>query len=143
MLRRDFILVAAATVSVLACKSNAGEPQRCKHCGMKIDPSSAWRAELVAADGTTSSFDTPRCALSSWRSGKSEARSLRVQEYYERRWRSAEELRFVIGGDVVGPMGPDFVPVDPTRVNKFIQDHGADRALRLDEITTDVFKAMK
>jgi hypothetical protein len=110
---------------------------------MKIDPASAWRTDLVASDGTTTSFDTPRCALTSWRSGKSQAASLRVQEYYERTWRSAEELRFVIGGDVVGPMGPDLVPVEPSRVTKFIQDHGADRALRVDEITADVLAAMK
>lgn len=142
MLRRDFLLLAAATIATAACKSKPAE-QRCKHCGMKIDPESAWRADLVAADGATTSFDTPRCALTSWRSGKSQAASLRVQEYYDRQWRSADELRFVIGGDVVGPMGPDLVPVDPARATKFIQDHGADRALRLDEITTDVLGSMK
>ena len=142
MVRRDFLLLVAATLTAAACKSKTAE-QRCKHCGMKIDPSSPWRADLVAADGTTTSFDTPRCALTVWRSGKSQASSLRVQEYYERRWRNAEELRFVIGGDVVGPMGPDLVPVDPARATKFIQDHGADRALRLDEVTTDVLGAMK
>ncbi|HVH46098.1 MAG TPA: nitrous oxide reductase accessory protein NosL [Labilithrix sp.] len=143
MLRRDFIRLVAATLVVPACKGKPGE-QRCKHCGMRIDPASPWRADLVGADGvTTTSFDTPRCALSSWRSGKSTAASLRVQEYYERRWRSAEELRFVIGGDVPGPMGPDLVPVDPARATKFIQDHGADRAVRLDEITMDVLGAIK
>jgi nitrous oxide reductase accessory protein NosL len=142
MHRRDFILMAVATAVAAACKSKPSE-QRCKHCGMKIDPSSAWRATLVATDGTSTSFDTPRCALTSWRSGKPQAVLVQVQEYYERRWRSGEELRFVIGGDVVGPMGPDLVPVDPTRATKFIQDHGADRALRLDEVTMDVLAGIK
>lgn len=139
MRRRAFFLLAAGGLVVAACKKE----QRCKHCGMRIDPSSAWRAELIAADGSATSFDTPRCALTSWRTGKSQATSLRVQEYYERKWRSAEELRFVIGGDVAGPMGPDLVPVDPSRATKFIQDHAADRALRLDEITADVLSGMK
>jgi hypothetical protein len=141
MHRRDFLLLAAASALVVACKSKP--EQRCKQCGMRIEPASAWRADLVLADGSTASFDTPRCALTAWRTGKSQAVSLRVQEYYERRWRGADELRFVIGGDVAGPMGPDLVPVDPTRVTKFIQDHGADRALRLDEITTDVLSGLK
>lgn len=141
MRRRDFILTAATALFPLAaCKK--GEP-RCKHCGMRIDPSSPWRADLVLADGTATSFDTPRCALTSWRTGKTQATALRVQEYYDRRWRGGDELRFVIGGDVVGPMGPDLVPVDPPRATKFIQDHGADRALRLDEITTEVLNALK
>ncbi len=140
MLRRELIVGVAAALVLVACKK---AEQRCKHCGMRIDPESAWRTELVAADGTTTSFDTPRCALTSWRSGKTQATAVRVQEYYERQWRGGEEVRFVLGGDVVGPMGPDLVPVDPSRVTKFIQDHGADRALRLEEVTLDVLSSMK
>jgi nitrous oxide reductase accessory protein NosL len=141
MRRRDFILAAVAlTLPVNACKKN--EP-RCRHCGMRIDRSSPWASDLIMADGATVSFDTPRCALTAWRTGKTLATSLRVQEYYERRWRAGDELRFILGGDVVGPMGPDLVPVDPSRAVKFIQDHGADRALRLDEITPDVLNTMK
>ena len=41
----------------------------------------------------------------------------------------------------MGPMGPDLVPVDPSRVTKFLRDHGADRAYRLDEITLEVLQA--
>jgi copper chaperone NosL len=131
----------AVLVVVAACKPKAREGEsssRCKHCGMKIDPASAWRADLVLADGSTAPFDTPRCALTSWRSGKTAATSIRLQEYYDRTWKNGTDLRFVIGGDVVGPMGPDLVPVDPTRVSKFIQDHTADRSLRLEEVTLDV-----
>ena len=35
-------------------------------------------------------------------------------------------------------MGPDLVPVDPARVTKFIQDHGAARGLKPDEIDVAV-----
>lgn len=137
--RRDFLFLIAVTAAlglsgVAGCKKEA----RCKNCGMRIDPASQWRAELVAADGAVTTFDTPRCALQAWRSGKTPAKSLRVLDYYDRQSRDGNDVRFVIGGDVVGPMGPDLVPVDPARVSKFIQDHAADRALRLDEVTSDV-----
>src|SRR5215213_7744510 len=115
MKRRAF-LVALGLVA-LACKKE----QRCSHCGMRIDPASAWRTELVSEGGAITSFDTPRCGLTSWRSGKTAAKTIRVQEYYERRWREGTEVRFMIGGDVVGPMGPDLVPVEPSRATKFIQ----------------------
>lgn len=136
MNRRHFLLSSVlvfAAFSEMACKK---EP-RCANCGMRIDPASPWRAELVAEDGSATSFDTPRCALVHWRSGKSRARTLRVQEYYERTPRDANDVRFVVGGDVVGPMGPDFVPVDPSRVSKFIQDHAAERSFRLEEISLE------
>lgn len=139
MNRRRFVLAltAAPLVALAACKKEA----RCKRCGMKIDPTSPWRAELVGADGAVTAFDTPRCALNSWRSGQTPAKTLRVQEYYDRAWRDGSELRFMIGGDVAGPMGPDFVPVDPSRVTKFIQDHGAERALELAAIDEAFLKA--
>ena len=137
MQRRSFLL--GVPLSLLACKKE----QRCSHCGMKIDPSSAWRTELVGEDGTVTSFDTPRCALTSWRSGKTPAKTIRVQEYYERKWREGSEVRFLIGGDVVGPMGPDLVPVETSRAMKFIQDHNADRALSLDEVTLQVLNDQK
>jgi hypothetical protein len=106
---------------------------------MKLDERSAWRAELVDDRGAvTATFDTPRCALTSWRSGVTAAKALHVQEYYEGAARDGEQVVFVVGGDVVGPMGPDLVPVDPARAAKFLKDHGAERALRLDEVTLPV-----
>jgi hypothetical protein len=140
MRRRDFVvgLVAALAITASsACKKDV----RCKHCGMKIEPASAWRAELVGEDGQVTAFDTPRCALQAWRSGETPAKSIRVQEYYDRTTKDGTEVRFVLGGDVSGPMGPDFVPVDPPRVSKYIQDHGAERAFRLEEVTAEVLRA--
>lgn len=109
---------------------------------MKIDPASPWRTDLVGADGTTS-FDTPRCAFTSWRGGKTAATTLKVQDYYDRQWRDGTQLKFIVGGDVVGPMGPDLVPVDPARATKFIQDHGADKAYSQAEVTLDVLNSIK
>jgi len=139
MNRRAFLFGLGLSTFALACKK---EP-RCSHCGMKIDPASTWQTKLVDDAGTTTSFDTPRCALTAWRSGKTPAKGIRVQDYYDRVWREGTEVRFVLGGDVVGPMGPDLVPVDTSRVTKFIQDHNADRALALDEVTLEILGKMK
>ena len=94
-------------------------------------------------DGKVTAFDTPRCALTSWRSrndAREDASACRSTTTARRA--TATSVRFVIGGDVVGPMGPDLVPVDPPRASKFIQDHGADRALELDEITPQVLASI-
>jgi nitrous oxide reductase accessory protein NosL len=140
MNRIDRRALLAATLASFAFAIPLGckKEERCKNCGMRIDPTSPWRTELVLDDGSVAQFDTPRCAFQSWRSGKTSAKTLRAQDYYDRQMRDAGSLRFVVGGDVIGPMGPDLVPVDPARASKFIQDHGADRALRLEEVTTAV-----
>lgn len=127
-LRRRAFLVA---ILLAGCKKD----ERCKTCGMKIDRASPWRAEIVTSSGATLAFDTPSCALRSWARDKGAVKTLRVQEYYDRAWRDAKDVRFMVGGDVTGPMGPDLVPVDPSRVTKFIQDHGASRGVRLDEVS--------
>jgi len=131
--RRKALLGASIAIAAAAATTGCKKSPRCKRCGMKLDPASAWRAELVTPTGVVA-FDTPRCALTSWRTGQTPATAIRVQEYYERVTRDGADVRFAVGGDVVGPMGPDFVPIDPARASKFIQDHGAERVLRLDEM---------
>jgi hypothetical protein len=132
MNRRAFVL----GVTLVACKRE----ERCKTCGMKIDRASVWTTELSTQDGRTLVYDTPRCALYAMRKEGVAAKSMRVREYYDAKgpMRDAKDLRFVKGGDVAGPMGPDFVPVEPSRVSKFIQDHGADRAFTVEEISAEV-----
>lgn len=136
MIRRALLL--GLGVALLACKRE----ERCKTCGMKIDRASVWTTEIVSPDDKTLVFDTPRCALYAMRKEGVAAKTVRVREYYDAKgpMRDAKDLRFVEGGDVVGPMGPDFVPVEPSRVSKFIQDHGADRAYTLEEITSEVLQ---
>ena len=128
--RRTFVLLGLA---LAACKTSA---PRCAHCGMKIDPTSAFRAELVL-DGTTRSFDTPRCALTEWVSGGKKA-IVRVQDYYDRAWRDGKDVRFVLGSDVVGPMGPEIVPVDAARVPKFTRDHEGSRDYGQEQLTPEL-----
>jgi nitrous oxide reductase accessory protein NosL len=132
--------VLFALVLAAAC-SRTGD--RCAFCGMKIDPASAFRAELVR-DGKTRAFDAPRCAFGA-RLAEGSSDRLRVQEYYDRAWRDAAEVRFVVKSDVQGPMGPDLVPVDPARVTKFIADHapGQGRALAASDVTKDVLAELR
>lgn len=139
MKRREFVVLSTLGLLGVACKREL----RCKHCGMRIEPASPWRTDIVEADGTVTSYDAPRCALAVFTRDAGHGKSLRVQDYYDRQTLDAKDARFLLGGDVLGPMGPDLVPVDPSRASKFIQDHGAERALRLDEITPAILERLK
>jgi hypothetical protein len=106
---------------------------------MRIDPQSAWYAKI---DGEVRrSFDTPRCALSGWTRAPSKT-TLFVQDYYGRVWHSGDEVRFVVGSDVTGPMGADLVPVLPVQTAKFIGDHGG-HALAVGEVTEQVLRELR
>jgi hypothetical protein len=135
-------LLALASLSVVACRKGESA-DRCSNCGMKIDPKSPWRALLVTAEGSEKAFDTPRCALAAWRRGKVPAVKIRVQEFYDRTWLDGDAVRFVVGSDVPGPMGPDLVPVDATRAEKFLKDHEGQRALALGDITAELIEQVQ
>jgi nitrous oxide reductase accessory protein NosL len=63
------------------------------------------------------------------------AREAWVIEYYTGQRRPAEALFYVIGSDVQGPMGRDFVPVEGReRAQRFRADHHGDRVLAWSEI---------
>jgi copper chaperone NosL len=132
--RRGALACLAFVWTLTSCEKG---DERCALCGMKIDSLSAWRADLELVDGTTRHFDTPRCALRAWRGGRFDARTIRVIEYYDRVWKDGNEVAFVIGSDVNGPMGPDVVPVDPLRAQKFADDHSAGRPMPLRLITSE------
>jgi hypothetical protein len=140
-------LVSSSLVLVTAC-SRTPAADRCERCGMKLDPARAlWSAELVTSDGATHHYDAPRCALDARGALGSSATKLRVHEYYEYsshpQMRDANDVLFVLGSDVDGPMGPDLVPVDPPKAKKFMADHAAKRALPLAEITPGVLAELR
>lgn len=135
--RRSFL---ATLVAGVAC----GHPkERCARCGMILDPASAWNSDLQLVGGGVARFDSPRCALTAWRSGAARASALRVQEYYGKQWRDGREVAFVVGSDVIGPMGADLVPVDPARAAKFAADHAGTRPLRLESITSELLASIR
>jgi nitrous oxide reductase accessory protein NosL len=145
--RRAFFALPLVLGTLSACKKDpstapsSATTGRCSNCGMKLTADSPWLAELVAEDGTKLTFDTPRCALTASLAGKKG--KLRVQDYYDRKWRDAAEVRFVTGSSVLGPMGPDLVPVDVARAPKFVQDHQGEKTLKLEEISKAVLEDLK
>ena len=117
MIRLCIVVFWASVLSLVACRQGA----RCATCGMKIDAASAW-VSYVTVGGKELAFDTPRCALAAWRRSPNGA-TARFREYYSQELKPAESLRFVRGSDVVGPMGPDLVPVATENAGRFARDH--------------------
>jgi hypothetical protein len=119
-LSRLTIPFAAMFALLVACRTG----QRCATCGMKIDPASPW-VSYVTLHGREEAFDTPSCAFSGWRKAgaSAERTAARFREYYSQDLKPSEELQFVRGSDVVGPMGPDLVPVNAATARRFAREH--------------------
>lgn len=63
-----------------------------------------------------------------------------VTEYYgpASRRTDARTVRYAVGSDLVGPMGPDLVPVDPSQIETFRRDHRPRTILTFDQVTAEV-----
>lgn len=133
MMRRRTVL-SAVLVGAVSLASCTKKP-RCKRCGMVLDPASRWRAELRGPGDAVLHFDTPKCALVTLRQGSPDGREVWVVGYYGQAMLPASKVVFALGSDVLGPMGADFVPVEPEHASKFDNDHAAKRMLRLPEVT--------
>jgi membrane protease subunit (stomatin/prohibitin family) len=87
---------------------------------------SPFRAEVH--DGAkVLAYDTNQCAIVGARRTKG---ALKVREFYTQQLVSADTVGFVEESDVLGPMGPDPIPVALDKLTKFQKDHGGkERAL--------------
>lgn len=122
----------------------APEGARCAKCGMRVDDHPRWVAGTVTAGGGEERFCCPRC-LFAWRGSPRGAGShdAWVTEYYSQKQTPVADVLFVMGTDVVGPMGKSLVPVSGREAaERFRQDHAGARLLRAEEVTPELLREL-
>jgi copper chaperone NosL len=106
-----------------------------------------WAATVVWRDGHGHHFDgakdlfkflfeLPRYAPGHRRE---DIASIAVTDYYELRRIDARQAWYVIGSDVLGPMGHELVPLaSRSDAEEFMRDHGGRRILTFAEVAADL-----
>ena len=122
-----------------------GEKDRCSVCGMFVHKYQNWIATVVFEDGTYAFFDGPKDMFRYLGDMKKfnpdmsvgDVAQVYVTDYYTTEIVKAEEVFFILGSDVMGPMGKEFVVVsDEKNARSFMMDHGGNKMLRFDEVTS-------
>jgi copper chaperone NosL len=147
--------IAYLTLLVFALPSLAQEPitpdpsadDICPVCGMFVAKYPEWVATVLYKDGTAHHFDGAKdffkylLDLPKYAPGRSEEqlRALAVTEYYGLTRIDARSAYYVIGSDVLGPMGHELVPLLTREdAEEFVADHDGSRILRFDDVTMDL-----
>jgi nitrous oxide reductase accessory protein NosL len=127
-----------------------GERDKCPVCGMFVKAYPEWTAAVVYRDGHAHYFDGAK-DLFKFLAGPTryapqhradEVSGVVVTEYYGLSPIDARDALFVVGSDVLGPMGRELVPLaDAPAAGEFVKDHGG-RTLRFDEVTAAVLKEL-
>ena len=149
------LLAAAATTTASTgpeAPAQPGPKDRCPVCGMSVLPFPEWIAQIRLRDGSTVFFDGSkdlfRYLLSDARysraNGSADVVAIFVTNYYDGEAMAARAAWFVVGSDVMGPMGPELVPHRcRDAAESFAKDHGGSRILRFDEIDEGVLATLE
>jgi nitrous oxide reductase accessory protein NosL len=124
---------------------------KCPVCGMFVVKYPAWVAAVTFQDGGRAVFDgakdlfrfllDPGKYLTGRR--RDDVAAITVTDYYELAQVDARAAFYVIGGDVLGPMGDELVPFG-TRAGaaEFLADHRGKRIVRFDEVTPEQLRTL-
>lgn len=121
-----------------------GERDTCPVCGMFVAGHPQWIATARFRDGRVEHFDGAKDLwkylhdVPHWSPGRTaEAiEAIGVTSYYEGERIAAGAAWYVIGSDVLGPMGHEPVPhATEADAEEFLADHGGRRILRAGDLT--------
>ncbi|MCS7019126.1 MAG: nitrous oxide reductase accessory protein NosL [Cytophagales bacterium] len=130
---------------VVACSNpnsdNSNTNTRCAQCGMPTEEFQAWRSKIISSNAVKH-FCSPRCLfINSQAQGLAATDSVLVTDYYEQQWIDGRQAFYIIGSDVIGPMGHDLVPVaTPQAAEEFMQEHQGKRILTFQQVNETVIK---
>jgi copper chaperone NosL len=143
------VLAVLASVPLATQALDVPRPQPtdvCPVCGMFVAKYPESVATLVFQDGKAEHFDGAKdlfkylLDLAKYAPGRrrEDIVALAVTEYYGLRHIDAREAWFVVGSDVLGPMGHELVPLaSATDAEEFLSDHRGTQILRFDDVTPE------
>jgi copper chaperone NosL len=154
MTRRTLFLLAVlcSLTGVVLAQGAAKVPRPgakdlCPVCGMLVSKYPNWVATIVYKDGHAHHFDGAKDMFKFWHEPAKYAAghkredmvTIRVTDFYNLQPIDARKAFYVIGSDVLGPMGHEFVPL-ATREDAadFLRDHKGKRILTFEQVTADL-----
>lgn len=147
------ILLMLAPAADGAGKPGRFSPQdKCPVCGMFVARYPDFAARIVYRDGSYAVFDGPKDMfiyyfdLKKYAPGKSAAQiaSLSVTDYYSLDLIDGFTACFVVGSDVLGPMGRELVPfAKRVDAEEFKRDHKGKRIVRFREVTPALIRELE
>ncbi len=126
---------------------------KCPVCGMMPAKFPKWVAEIVFTDGSYAVFDGPKDMFRYYfhmakytKKTHADIEAIYVTEYYTGQMVNARagDVYFIMGSDVMGPMGMELVPVKGRKnAQTFMRDHKGKKMLLFGQVTPAALPKMK
>ena len=112
---------------------------KCAICGMFVANFPRWASEVILTDGKKLYFDGAKDMFKYLLSNKVKLKTVLVNDYYHQKAIDAKEAFFVVGSDVLGPMGNELIPFSSISDAKtFMKEHDGKKVLKYSEVTKEV-----
>ncbi len=124
---------------------------RCPVCGMFVYKYPKWVAQIMFKDGTYYFYDGAKDMFkhifdtAKYTPGKSaeNIKDIYVTDYYDVELIDAKSAFYVLGSDVLGPMGHELLPFkDQESAQEFLEDHKGKSIIRFQEVTPILIESL-
>lgn len=145
------LLALAPTWSAPVQVPAPGPKDTCPVCGMFVSLYPDWVATVLYRDGHAHHFDGPKDLFKYWldlpkyapKDSKADVVAIGVTDYYNATRIDARTAWYVVGSDVLGPMGHELVPLaTQADAEEFLKDHKGKRIVRFDEVTSALLEQL-
>ena len=134
-----------------AAATTVDKSARCAVCGMFVAKYPNWLVSLTMSDGATNYFDGVKDMMAFYFAPQTYGAKpgvtiaeIRVNDYYTLKPIDARKAFYVVGSDVTGPMGHEFIPFSSKEAaDSFSQDHHGMKTLTFEAITSEQVEAMR
>jgi nitrous oxide reductase accessory protein NosL len=108
-------------------------------------------AEIVFKDGSYATFDGPKDMFKYYLNlpkyngsqKQEDVKAVYVTDYYALKWIDGFKVVYVVGSDVMGPMGRELIPFGKQEdADEFMADHNGKTRLLFNEVTLDLLKSL-
>ena len=145
------LIVTVVMSAGMSVAQDVNKDARCTICGMFVAKYPAWITKIVHEKKTTLYFDGVKDMMVYFfhpeKYGADKANpigELWLKDYYSLDWIDAKKAFFVIGSDVYGPMGHEFIPFSSNEAAvSFSKDHDGKKIITFDKITDEQVQSMR
>ena len=129
-----------------------GKKDLCPVCGMFVHKYPNWVGQIVFNDKTYASFDGAKDMFKYYFDLKKynpkkkidDIGGIRVTDYYTLRLIDGKTALYVVGSDLLGPMGRELIPHRSAKAaDNFMKDHGGNKVLKFDEVDIDLIESLR
>lgn len=131
---------------VVRLQINVNKDDKCPVCGMFVAPHKQWASKIVYDDDKYYAFDGVKDMMKFYLEpqkyggdANKTIKQIQVSDYYSLTLTDAKTAFFVVGSDVLGPMGNELIPFkNEQNAKNFSLDHKGVQIYKFDEITTKI-----